>query len=185
MAEPVTLEHIKSRCVESDDGCWLWTGHAGTAGYGLATYWAPDGVRRSMGVHQWTYLLVHGELPENVHHRCHVKICCNPEHLQGVTVREHRRMDRAKKNPAWFKRHDTCDKGHPIITTPSGQRLCRICRREWERERYIPRPPRSKCHHGHPWVPENLYTLPDGRQTCRLCQRERYKRWQQRRVKNS
>lgn len=31
---------------------------------------------------------------------------------------------------------------------------------------------RSKCRHGHPWVPSNIYTDPNGWQSCRPCRRK-------------
>lgn len=67
------------------EGCWLWTGPLERIGYaricvnGRMTY-----------VHRVAYELVNGPIPDGaeVMHRCDVRNCINPAHLQLGTHRE-------------------------------------------------------------------------------------------------
>lgn len=80
-----------SRTERSDDGCINWTGALNGRGYGQLCY----------GMRHWTahhaaYAVVHGhEAPVHrrryLHHTCRNKRCCNPDHLELVTAKEHRR----------------------------------------------------------------------------------------------
>ena len=64
------------------DSCWLFTGKSRTNfGHGLIKHKG-----HTYGAHRLAYMLAHGlkELPEEVvcRHKCDVKICCNPLHLE-------------------------------------------------------------------------------------------------------
>lgn len=65
------------------DGCWLWRGGLGTGGYGSH---ATAGT-----VHRFVYETLVGPIPDGhvLHHRCHVRACVNPEHLEPLTLSEH------------------------------------------------------------------------------------------------
>lgn len=70
-------------------GCWIWLG-AIEQGYGRI--WLRLGGRRrgrSARVHRVVYRSLVGEIPEGyvLDHRCRVRACCNPAHLELVTVR--------------------------------------------------------------------------------------------------
>lgn len=60
--------------------CWLWTGALSTKGYGQ---WFPfDGIH--VPAHRFALILKLGrdlEREEVTRHRCHVRRCCNPDHL--------------------------------------------------------------------------------------------------------
>lgn len=58
--------------------CWLWTGGLGPRGYGHIAF-----QRRVWRVHRVAWLLSRGPIPHGlqVHHRCDVRLCCNPQHL--------------------------------------------------------------------------------------------------------
>lgn len=64
------------------DECWIWTGGKRN-GYGFFN--VPP---TTIGAHRFAYTEVKGEIPEGmvVDHRCRVKLCVNPDHLQVVTV---------------------------------------------------------------------------------------------------
>lgn len=106
----------------NDDGCWLWTA-ASAHGYG---YW--HGHR----VHRLTYQVLVGPIPDGsvIDHLCRVRKCCNPAHLEPVTVRENIR--RGEASAGINSRRTTCVAGHPLegsnlYTTPNGRRQCRVC----------------------------------------------------------
>lgn len=69
------------------NGCWIWKGYCVPDGYGrlsrtinnkIVTYWA----------HRYVYRLSKGEIPGgmDLDHRCHVRNCVNPDHLQPVST---------------------------------------------------------------------------------------------------
>ena len=76
-------------------GHWIWTGEI-NQGYGRARHEAafdPAYVNgrpragRKTAVHRVVYELLKERIPEGLHidHRCEVKSCCNPDHLEAVT----------------------------------------------------------------------------------------------------
>jgi hypothetical protein len=80
------MKRLMSRTViETDTGCWVWQGYVGTHGYGAAKFKG-----RSYQVHRLSYWMSGNDLPDGsvVHHKCGVKLCINPAHLQAVTPAE-------------------------------------------------------------------------------------------------
>ena len=70
----------------SESGCWLWTGYIDGKGYGRI------GVgHRMVRTHRLAYELSTGEsIPAGmqIDHICHVKRCCNPQHLRNATNKQ-------------------------------------------------------------------------------------------------
>ena len=78
-------------------GHWIWTGFIGQDGYGRTSHELAFGQRyrsngkkcggRVMSSHRVVYELFKGRILEGlqIDHRCEVKLCCNPDHLQAVT----------------------------------------------------------------------------------------------------
>lgn len=67
-------------------GCWLWEGRWDSGnGYGKVSWRG-----RTWMAHRLVYVLLVGPIPEGHHldHRCRVRPCCNPDHLEPVTPRE-------------------------------------------------------------------------------------------------
>ena len=103
--------------------CWLFTGT--TTPYGRIAK-AQDSYTHRLG-----WKLLRGPIPEDkeLHHRCGVYACWNPDHLQMVTHAE---------NLA-FKRKTHCKHGHTLsgenlrIDPRTGARACRTCLRETQR----------------------------------------------------
>ena len=103
--------------------CWLFTGT--TTPYGRIAK-AQDSYTHRLG-----WKLLRGPIPDGkeLHHRCGVYACWNPEHLQVVTHAE---------NLA-FKRKTHCKHGHALsdenlrIDPRTGTRVCRACLRDAQR----------------------------------------------------
>jgi hypothetical protein len=124
------LEKVKVSEVLFHNGspCWEWTGcKSKTTGYGQ---FKPDGRRGSKlsSPHRFSYEHHVGPIPEGheVDHLCNVRHCCNPLHLEAVTVQVNR------KRRVYDEAH--CKHGHEmtgdnLYLSPAGTRFCRKCRR--------------------------------------------------------
>ncbi len=79
------LSSIKASTVTDENGCWLWTAAKSGPGYGVIGQGAMGGL-----VHRHALEASLGRPlgKQTVHHRCAVRACCNPDHLQLVTQRE-------------------------------------------------------------------------------------------------
>lgn len=86
-------EKLMGKVRVTDSGCWEWRGMVNRNGYGRV--WL-DG-RRHM-VHRIMYTLLKEEIPEGLvlDHLCRNRLCCNPDHLEAVTVRENTLRGEAK-----------------------------------------------------------------------------------------
>lgn len=81
----------------SSGGHWLWTAHRNEDGYGR--FWDGGRVR---GAHRVSYELHVGSIDDGMHidHRCRIRHCVNPTHLEQVTEAENRRrMQLAQRRP--------------------------------------------------------------------------------------
>lgn len=133
------LTRIMRRVVKHDGGCWIFMGHLNRQGYGQVTLSTEDG--RAL-VHRVVYMRLVGPVPQGkeLDHRCRVRACCNPAHLEPVTHLENvRRGDASAVHRARHADASTCGKGHPrtpenIRITARGERRCRPCCATWARE---------------------------------------------------
>jgi len=113
-------DRIKSKVVESDDGCLIWTGCVTTNGYGQVWF---DGKPRRP--HRVAYELARGTIPDGltIDHLCRNKLCVNVAHLEAVT--------NAVNSRRWADTFTHCPEGHdytPENTRLSrGRRTCRAC----------------------------------------------------------
>jgi hypothetical protein len=122
MSKQTQLERAFRRVDRSEDtDCWIWTGPVQNQGYGhisLGPGWHEL-------AHRFFYeRLVGRPIPDGMvlHHVCHNKLCVRPDHLECVTVDEHRQLH--------TKMH--CKHGHPmtgdnVYLRRSGVRQCRAC----------------------------------------------------------
>lgn len=79
------LEKIGRRIKPQSDGCWLWVGRTNEHGYGVA----PTGAF----VHRLVYeTLVEHPGDDVLHHRCMVRSCVNPAHLEPMAPGDHARL---------------------------------------------------------------------------------------------
>ena len=129
---------------EPNSGCWLWMG-AVSFGYARVE-WGGKNKR----AHRVIYELCGGEIPLGfeIDHKCGVRCCVNPDHLDAVTKQENirrlwaagrgtnvlGRIAAAKKRLARL----TCSNGHHYITENTrydrkGARVCKQCKRDRDR----------------------------------------------------
>jgi HNH endonuclease len=118
------------RCIspEPNSGCWFWTGAIKSDGYGSVHL---DG--RTQTAHRVVYEFHRGKIPDGLtlDHLCRVRSCVNPAHLEPATMREN--TMRGFSPSAVNATRTTCLKGHPFDMVRSGQRSCRTCFREYDR----------------------------------------------------
>jgi hypothetical protein len=131
-------ERLHAHLVEAEDGCLLWSGALRADGYGLI--FDPRRGHR-VGVHQVAWELAHRRrLPQGkvVRQSCGRPTCANPEHLRLMSRRVLARRVLPGPRANLAKTH--CSAGHPLkgenLYRWRGQRHCRACHRERERERY-------------------------------------------------
>ncbi|MFF5842171.1 HNH endonuclease signature motif containing protein [Streptomyces massasporeus] len=126
MTSTKVRERILRRTDRSGE-CWLWTGPLDRHGYAEIKI---SGRQRL--AHRVAYETFIGPIPDGlvIDHRCRVRHCQNPDHLEPVTNRENllRGVGVAAQNAT--KTH--CPQGHPYdeantIIRPRGSRRCRAC----------------------------------------------------------
>jgi hypothetical protein len=111
---------------EPNSGCWLWDKAVMSNGYGLIM--TATGVRTA---HRVSYEAFRGPIPEGLEldHKCRVRSCVNPNHLEAVTklVNVRRGLSGARNRQ---KTH--CKNGHElseenVLRDRDGGRHCRAC----------------------------------------------------------
>lgn len=116
--------------VDPNTGCWEWQGCRTPEGYGQI---AVDG--RICGTHRIAWESYCGPIPNGlqVDHLCRNPRCCNPEHLEPVTLREN--ILRGESPAARNARKTHCKNGHEFTPENTyqrkdgrGGRECRTCR---------------------------------------------------------
>jgi HNH endonuclease len=76
--------------VDAESGCWLWQRKVTRRGYGIVEV----GGGRATAAHRWVYEREGRTIPEgnHLHHRCEVRLCVNPEHLEPMEPEAHAAM---------------------------------------------------------------------------------------------
>lgn len=96
---------------EPMSGCWLWIGSYDRNGYGR--FWADGGHTQA---HIISYEEENGPVPEGLEldHKCRVRCCVNPQHLEPVTHAENILRGLAPGIAgSWFRDRTHCPQGHP------------------------------------------------------------------------
>lgn len=171
------LARFDSYLDKRDDGCWIFDSQEGTEGY--RQFYAKG---KRHGAHRWAYEQWVGPIPKGlvVDHRCRVRSCVNPEHLEAVTHAENRRR---RENGLCVRGHSLTDPANVYLH--DGKRHCRACRRQKmaEYRGYEGRQPNwisDTCKRGHDIRdPANVYVY-RGERTCRECRRIARRRYEQR-----
>lgn len=117
-----------------DSPCEIWPRALEKTGYGRKR---EDGVLWM--AHRWAYWKHYGYIDETlvVHHKCFVRACVNPLHLEQITRSENSGIHKPECRCSQCRPEDyrttVCINGHvKENTTTSGR--CRICQRKSNRE---------------------------------------------------
>lgn len=168
--------------------CWVWLGALDIGGYGVFNLNEQNGGGQ-VKAHRYAYRTMRGEIPEKIDgknaeldHRCRIRPCVNPWHLQVVTQRGNTLIGVGFAAENAKKTH--CPNGHPyagdnLMITSEVARVCRKCTNqrnadrqatdeflEKRREKYEPstgvrgkgayQKQRTHCANGHPYEGGNL-----------------------------
>lgn len=121
---------------EPNTGCWLWLGgltHNTVSGYGKTSF----GGNKDVSTHRLMYEQFIGPIPvsKEIDHKCRVKCCCNPAHLEAIVHQDNSRRGTAGlATKIFWENAMACKRGHPytaetIIINKGGWRHCRVCYR--------------------------------------------------------
>lgn len=132
-----TKEYIISRTTPiPSSGCWLWENEKLIGIHGYITL-GKIGYEYYL-VHQAVYELWTGQKPPRqgsgyeIHHKCEIKICCNPDHLELRSLVSHR-----QEHGNQYRDVTHCINGHVFseentyIIPSSNARQCRKCIKEY------------------------------------------------------
>jgi hypothetical protein len=92
--EPIESRFDKQYIPVTESGCWLWIGALDKEGYGV---FGINGKQKR--AHRVSYEAHIGKIPDGLclDHKCRVRCCVNPSHLEAVTNKENiRRGDTGK-----------------------------------------------------------------------------------------
>lgn len=83
----------------NDHPCWVWSGWIDDAGYGRVRW----GNQNSARVHRVVFNEIRGSLNEDyvLDHLCRTRTCCNPWHLQPITIAEN--TQRGARAEGWCR----------------------------------------------------------------------------------
>lgn len=120
--------------------CWIWTGLSSFTKWGRYGQFQFEG--RLQGAHRVAWILTCGPIPSGltIDHLCRNTLCVNSGHLEPVPIAENTRRGFSQSVLNAAKTH--CPNGH-LLAEPNlvraallrGQRNCRTCAIERERER--------------------------------------------------
>lgn len=127
----------------TESGCWIWM--SGTAqGYGLyGKNMGAYGKAATALAHRCAWIIANGPIPSGMEldHKCRVRSCVNPDHLEPVTHKVNiNRGSTGAAVKAYFASITHCPQGHeytadntysypPSSTRKYSTRICKACLR--------------------------------------------------------
>lgn len=115
---------------DPNSGCWLWSGALTYNGYGRIGF--PGKPSGGVYTHRITYELYVGDIPKGmeIDHKCRVRSCVNPLHLEVVSHAENMRRRELHREV-----RIVCNKGHSLsdggaYPSETKRRFCKQCNRE-------------------------------------------------------
>ena len=135
MLKPVIARFFRKISVSNNfyngTPCWNWIGGKTTGGYGI--FWFN---KKIILAHRFSYEYYKVEIPKSlqIDHLCRVRGCCNPNHLEVVTLQENIRRGLTGKINSYNKGKSYCVRGHEFTTQniyrkSNNRRVCKICSR--------------------------------------------------------
>ncbi len=81
----IFVERLRAKSTTNEKGCWLINTSLDKDGYHVASYRG-----KAVRAHKKMFIILKGEIPEGmvIDHLCRNRNCCNPEHLEAVSIRE-------------------------------------------------------------------------------------------------
>lgn len=126
-------ERFHAKIEKLESGCWRWTAHIGSHGYGMIHTGPPR--LRLIVAHQAAYELYRGPVPEGLvlDHLCRNRWCVNPDHLEPVTEQEN--IMRGQAPCILIHLSGCCMRGHEMVPEntyidKNNHRYCRTCQIE-------------------------------------------------------
>ena len=100
---------------EPNSGCWLWLGSLSGSSHlgGYPDLWDGKRVRKA---HRLLYTELVGEIPRglDLDHKCRIRSCVNPAHMEPVTRSENNKRGTVGFN---MKGQVQCPRGHAFTET--------------------------------------------------------------------
>jgi hypothetical protein len=129
---------------EPNSGCYIWMGNLSWNGYGsIKVGYKSEGNRKTEWAHRAAYEYFVGPIPKgmDLDHKCRVRCCVNPAHLEPVTRSENNKrglLPSIIRARAASKTH--CKRGHPLsgdnlYIGTGNRRVCRTCKGDWQRDK--------------------------------------------------
>lgn len=133
---PPEIRYYEKECPRSDlkSPCHIFAGNITNKGYGRTSI-----KKKHILVHVYVWLKHHGMITDGkeIDHQCHVRSCCNINHLREVTHQVN--MTENCEGMRWqqMKAKTHCAQGHPFdegnTYRNKNKRFCRKCRTRWDR----------------------------------------------------
>jgi hypothetical protein len=129
---PADVRFWRKVKIGSPDECWEWQGMIRYDGYGQFSLTHSQRIL----AHRFAYESKITPIPKGltIDHLCRNHVCCNPRHMEPVTIGENVRRGISAQIEAARRRAIThCPQGHPYdaentYITPCGARACKACR---------------------------------------------------------
>jgi hypothetical protein len=150
-------DRLKNRIsVDSESGCWLWTGRLNSDGYGMTSL-----NNKNIGAHRAVMLLLSGKVGAELDHLCRVRRCVNPGHLENVSHQKN--VLRGEGIAAKYARRTHCKHGHAFtlenMRKKGNVRICLTCKKEKDEKSYVkingPRTGKSGAFNGRSKISES------------------------------